>query len=77
MQIRRDLAQEQKEKELKEKKILEQKQIYMEENKKLMEENEKKVLYRGAWTKEKKKEGNQCVYHEIDNGNFFFWRFCK
>ena len=38
-------------------------------------ENEKKVLYRGAWTKEKKKEGNQCVYHEIDNGNFFFGDF--
>ena len=38
-------------------------------------ENEKKVLYRGAWTKEKKKEGNQCVYHEKNNGHFFFGDF--
>ncbi len=38
-------------------------------------ENENKVLYRGAWTKEKKKEGNQCVYHEINNGHFFFGDF--
>ena len=37
MQIRRDLANEQKEKKKKEKKIIEQRQIYMEENKKLME----------------------------------------
>ena len=38
-------------------------------------ENENKVLYRGAWTKDKKKEGNQCVYHEINNGHFFFGDF--
>ena len=44
MQMRRDLAQEKKEKELREKKILEQKQIYMEENRKLMEEKEKLKL---------------------------------
>ena len=44
MQMRRDLAQEKKEKEKKEKQIIEQRQIYLEENKKLMEEKEKAKL---------------------------------
>ena len=38
-------------------------------------EDNKRIIYRGSQTKERKKEGGPSVYHEIDNGTFFFGNF--